>query len=444
MQIYNSGFLLSYSAVIGATGFFQALKELLAIPVLEQHKRLRHIAESLLLSVAIFLVTLPVVLSTFYTLPLYSIFLNLLVIPCMPLVVLLGMAGGILGCFHLGLGTFLLAGAHYILKLYHLLCEVVEALPWHTLVIGKQDTYQIILYLGLLMAGVYLLWQKKKRGGFLFVAALIVVFYQSPREGLRIAMLDVGQGECLVVEAPSGHNLMIDCGSTSVSSVGKYRVLPYLKVRGITTLDAVLITHTDSDHISGLLELLTTGEREGIEIRELILADTMLEDEMTEELITAATKEGVLVSKMKKGDEIKLEELQLRCLHPTPDYITESKNDTSLVLSLSYQEFDLLLTGDVEAPGEHELLTEGLKEYEVLKVAHHGSKNSSTQELLSMVSPEIGLISSGKNNRYGHPHPELLDRLREYGTLSYCTKEGGELVVWTDGRRYVVNEYVGE
>ena len=219
-------------------------------------------------------------------------------------------------------------------------------------------------------------------------------------------------GDSLVVE--SGRFVMLnDGGSSSASAIGEKRILPYLKQRGIAALDAVVVTHPDADHTNGILELLELiGEQKtALRIRHLFLPVWMKGSEKENPFILAAQKAGIMVEYLKKGDEIRAGELTVSVLHPGAgeDY-TGEENAGSVVLQLSCGACRALLTGDLEGSGEEEVLG-AAERCQILKVAHHGSRNSTSEAFLNRIQPQISLISCAWPGRYGHPHRELLERL---------------------------------
>ena len=297
-----------------------------------------------------------------------------------------------------------------------------------------------------------------------------MVFLVRGRDDLEIHMLDIGQGDSIVVEMPGGQNILVDGGSTTVTDVGRYRILPFLKYEGIRKLDYIFVTHTDLDHISGIIELLDRmiDGTASLRAETLVMPYLREKGEAYEELCERAEKAGVRVIWVEAGDAFhfydspgllkqggsskgsgsseSLSEVTLTVLGPDPGRETSPVNVNAqcIVAALSFGKFDCLLTGDVVEEGEENLL--GIlrrtgKEFEVLKVAHHGSKYSTPEELLDIVSPDLCLISAGKYNRYGHPHAELLSRLYAAGTDVRITRYGGELSVATDGETYHFRAY---
>jgi competence protein ComEC len=165
-----------------------------------------------------------------------------------------------------------------------------------------------------------------------------------------------------------------------------------------------------------------------------------------------ADRKGVTVSYMKAGDRIQDGKLNITCLHPYKDFQYSSSNAYSTVLSISYGEFDMLLTGDLQQDGEKLIMDKliTLKEdnkyqittdYDILKVAHHGSKSSTMMEFLQVIKPEYSLISCGQDNFYGHPHKELLSRLKKIKSNIMITYESGAITVKTDGKKMEIRKY---
>ena len=164
---------------------------------------------------------------------------------------------------------------------------------------------------------------------------------------------------------------------------------------------------------------------------------------MNLEIEEIARKKSCQIFYIKAGDIIREGNLCITCLHPADDYLVKTNNGYSVVLSVNYKEFDMLLTGDLEVDGE-DLILESFDKgyYDVLKVAHHGSKFSTGQEFLRATNPDYALISCGENNIYGHPHEELLDRLNDIGSEVIITYDSGAITLMTDGKSMVVENYL--
>ena len=284
-----------------------------------------------------------------------------------------------------------------------------------------------------------LLWKKSNRCKVLAAALLgMAVFVLGFRWGedgkLMTTILDVGQGDGIFIKGPDGGTYLIDGGSSDVKKIGQYRIEPFLKSQGVSRLDYVIVTHGDSDHMNGIEELIDR-KKIGVTIDTLVLPVQEVWGEEFVALSERAKKEGIRVVVIAPGQEIMEEELTLTCLQPSEaEEGLETGNETSMVMAVSYGEYDMLLTGDVEGKGEEEL-TDLLKHkykncsWEVLKVAHHGSKNSSSKEFLDGVTPRYAIISAGQKNRYGHPHQETIARLEEAECKIKSTQETGAVMI---------------
>ncbi|MEZ5391636.1 MAG: ComEC/Rec2 family competence protein [Bryobacterales bacterium] len=256
---------------------------------------------------------------------------------------------------------------------------------------------------------------------------------------LELTAIDVGQGEALLIGLPDQTAGLVDAGgiadfrgSVSAFDIGEEVVTPYLLSRSITRLRFLALTHPDTDHIGGATAILRN-----FQVDELWLGGDAFDAEYAS-LDTLARAQGVRVIRLVRGDERMLGGIAFQALNPARTSVLE-RNDLSLVLMAPYGEHELLLTGDIEAAGEA-LLPAQLAgvDAEVLKVSHHGSRTSSTVDLLETLRPEFALISAGSDNLYGHPHAEALERLRQAGAYVLRTDRRGLVTVLTDGRRLEV------
>ena len=440
MYIQHSGFLFSFGAICGI-GIF--------LPVVEENLFGQSKAEKALLSgVAISVTTLPVYLCFYYEFPPYSVFLNLIVIPCMTFVLVGGLITlGAAVCF-LPLGTATAYPVHLLLCFYEKCCNLCLHLPDNKWVIGCPKPWQIAVFPGILLGLV--VWNHKLSKFCFWQGVLCALFILTIRlpQGLQVTMVDVGQGDCIYLTEDSGMHMLIDGGSSDKSDVAEYQMIPYLKHEGVSYLDAVVITHPDSDHISGICAMLEEAGVNGISIGTLYMPDVGGTGRNKEyhDLERLAQEAGVPVRYLSNGDILRCGKVMLTCIHPGKGWEEDEPNVYSTVLYLQYGSFTALFTGDLE--GEGEKLVRGrltdivpAEGITLLKVAHHGSKNSTDSAFLQIVDPQIALISAGQNNRYGHPHEELLKRLEDCGCVIYRTQESGAVTVRVRNGRVRVEEF---
>lgn len=479
--LQNGGFLLSFTSVMGIGVVFPALKPeraweienikenkrenlSLRLGILSQCKILRknhkqtskrnkkswaeQFREAAFAGLSITLTTLPVQLWLYYEIPIYSVLLNLFVIPFLKPM----MISGIMTLLP-GLGR-LSCMNHIILQGYGFLCHFFERLPLHTWNPGCPKPWQIAVYYMLLLAAAAMRYYQKAisrnrdRGwckvitsvSTLVLCAAVLFMGIRPAETDCVTFLDVGQGDCILVRTASGQTYLFDCGSSSRSSVGKYVLIPYLKYCGIHVIDAVFLSHPDADHVNGALELLSSGAEDGIAVRQLLLPsiEKGAREEQLGELLEAVQKANaqgsdIMTGYLSAGDTWNCGSAVFTCLHPGAEYSSSESNAYSECFYVEFPQWTLLLTGDVEGRGEaallDELVTRGIQQITVLKAAHHGSRNASSEALLRQISPRLTVISCGRNNRYGHPHQELLERLEQTDTYIMQTAQSGAVTV---------------
>lgn len=445
LSLFHSGFLFSFGAIC-SIGFLPAV----SVHFPEKPKCLKALFTGAWISLS----TLPVYLYFYYEFPPYSVLLNLLVIPCMGIVLASGVLTLAAAAVFLPLGRVTVCPGTAILTLYEKCCEVCAGLPGKKWITGRPANWQIILFLAILSALVF--WAKKmKRLQFFagIIAAGVILILRLPA-GLELTFADVGQGDCIYVSEPGGRCILIDGGSSDKSDVEEYQILPFLKYRGVSVLDAVFVTHPDSDHENGIRGMLEAYEKNGIRIEMLVLPDVDMESRNENYLSLAALseKKGVPVHYIACGDRLSFGKVMLTCMHPQRGYENQDTNAYSTVLHLTYGDFSALFTGDLEGEGET-LVTERLarrgdhvrrhlpQRITLLKVAHHGSKNSTPDPFLALTNPQIALISAGRDNAYGHPHKETLKRLQNRGCRIYQTPESGAVTFWIRRGRVRVEEF---
>ena len=452
LYMYNSGFLFSFGAVAGMTVIRPALDiESFFVGISERKMKFTDdkmsFAKEILLKaagglksgVSVLIATLPVYACFYYTYPLHSLLLNLIVIPVMGILMMLGIATMLFGAF--GNIPAVLPGTmvHIILSLYRFICSSHGLIRGSTWYMGHSGKLRVAVYILLVAAFVCL----GKRAGYrryllLPAAVLILTFHMNPP--MEINMIDVGQGDGIVISC-GGKNMLIDGGSTSEKNVGKYRIIPFLKYKGIGKLDAVVMTHEDEDHMSGIAEIMDDMEKGGIVIKSLILPDVAQECRGDNyHLLENRAKELLIpVSYIGTGESFVMGKAEFTCLNPDEGMTCDGANAYSTVLYMKYGKFTALFTGDVEKEGQEHLrkvIESSAGNYSgitLLKVAHHGSMYTTDEEFLEQIRPKIALISCGQGNSYGHPHEEVLRRLDDVGADIVRTDESGEITVLTDG-----------
>lgn len=446
IMLFDAGFLLSFGAVLG----IYLISPMLKLPV----------------GIAISVMIFPIQLYFYYEYCFYSLLWNLIAIPLATIIIGSGFAGLVMAF----IGKFpelLLRGSFEIARLglafYCRGSELLLQFPGARGISGRPEKWWIAGYYFVLLL-CFLVSEKKRKkrskGGReivtkvgMCIMAVSIWFFPHGKKGeVEIVMLNVGQGDCFFVRGPGGGTYLIDGGSSSVKQVGKYRIETFLKFEGVGKLDYVWVSHGDSDHLNGIVELL---ERKtvGVDIENLVLPAKIYWNESLEELAMMAQSKGTTVLTMAQGERVMEEQMQMQCLwgiRTMKERMTEEpfdENQFSTVLSLEYGDFAMLFTGDLEKEAEESVASyieekqkkgEAPQSYEILKVGHHGSKNGTGEHLLTVVNPVCAWVSAGEGNRYGHPSQEVVERLAKWEVNLYNTKDGSAVKLCTDGKKYCI------
>ncbi len=462
LLLLHSGFQFSFCAVVAVCVLLPKLPKFLkpfAVPI----------------------TTLPIQLMSYYTFSPYSFLINLLVIPLMSVVLISGVITTVLGIMITHASVFLPLPAWLFsivsissypasitLHIYLWICEIADMLPGNQLVVGSPPVWMSILYVVILAVLAWIgdksehLSKSVRRKWDIAQTTLLAIgvlglLFARTHYPLEVYFLDVGQGDCEVIRIGEA-TILIDGGSSSQKQVGEYVIGPFLYCHGISEIDIAVVTHEDTDHCSGLLELLKAEEDVGTgkklpRVRSVVLPSIEEESKgvtylQIEELCLSAE---IPIHYLKRGDKIAVGKAKMNCLHPDKDADYEESNAESIVLLLSYGKFSCLFTGDLEEEGEEDFLTyirdtevdraliSQLDHLAVLKVAHHGSRYATSEDFLRTVNAACAVISCGANNRYGHPSEETVERLQEKNMKIYDTRYEGQISVCTDGDRMRIN-----
>lgn len=451
--IYDTGFLLSFFAVFGIFAGNEILRGLKTENVI-----LRYCIPGLFAQLAVF----PILLFSYYSFSPYGIIVNMLLLPLMSIIILSGFLAGIAGVIYNASGYVLFdflgritgGSGYYILEFYEKFSKKVLELPYSRLITGVPKLWQAVIYYLLFFTIVYLIvcrkiFEKKEQGSVakdspsgkklrglqiltraaaiiaLIPVMLTVLLYRPSEEGVYVCFLDVGQGQCIYIEA-DGLKILVDGGSTDRVNAGKNIIAPYLMYKGISGIDISLVTHTDSDHTNGLKELL---EDNRIAVGRICLGNNITSKDS---LIALAEKHSIPVEYLSAGDIL---DGIMTVISPDDSEYYPDDNSASLVALLEYEELQLLITGDSDAYAESLYLSRLNGSADIIQVPHHGSKYSSSQELLDTLKPKIAIISCSKYNSYGHPAPEILERYEACGSSLYKTFECGMLELrYCDGK----------
>lgn len=453
-ELYQAGFQLSFGAVLGIG--------IVSPEFVKAFGRNSKVLQAVVTNLGIQLTTLPIILYYYYEIPLYSLVLNLILVPLMSLILGAGLLGLFASYIDVGVGRFWGAGAVLLLRGYEKTAATTLQMPFSNIRWGQPSLGGILVYYLVLLLGIYLIhnmnerkekilqeetriygeygWEDKWNFSCICVMLLSCLLLKyHPQQPLKITMLDVGQGDGIVIEDKKEGVYLVDGGSTDVTKVGKYRIFPFLKAEGISKVQGIFISHMDADHISGIRELLEYHAQGELQIERVYLPDIGQKDGVYREMEEKIRQQQIEVIYLSRGMKLEGTEMEIKLLQPAEKEIYQERNEYSMVFRLAYKEFSMLFTGDVEGKGEEEMLQYGqLEKTTILKTAHHGSEYTMCEEALSQIRPEFTWISCGKDNSYGHPHEAFLDRISKFHSEIYVTMNQGAITVETDGEHMII------
>ncbi|WP_226535227.1 DNA internalization-related competence protein ComEC/Rec2 [Fictibacillus halophilus] len=385
------------------------------------------------------LFSFPIILYHFFEFSIWSLPINILYIPFVSLVLF-------------PVAIVVAAVAHFIPSVLYVLkipvqflfegsasiLEMVQKING-TLLLGRPSPWLFLLYF-LAILYVFYEWERKDRFQLRYCIPFILVImlqacfpYLNP--SAKVSFINVGQGDSILIELPFRKAVyLIDTGGTIAFDkeewevadeeydVTKKVVLPFLKGRGIRRLDGLILSHADMDHAGGTEFIL-----KNFPVGTLYLPENKNLSELGIEIIESAKQNGIQMSYLRKGMQWGIDNSQFLVLHPSEK--NSSANNRSVVLWVKLYKTSFLLTGDIEKEAEHEIINHFSRlKADVLKIAHHGSATSTTNQFLELTEPRFAIISSGRNNIYGHPAKEVMNRLKEKKVTIYRTDENGDII----------------
>jgi competence protein ComEC len=449
-QLFDAGFQLSFGAVLAILYFIPPVRGLISRPGGRGliSRSFRSILHSIALSVIVSLGTLPVTAACFGRVSLVGILTNIAVVPATGGGMILGTLSLAAGLVSPPLGASYAAAVGLLLRWTIRFSEFAASLPFASMETGRFGLWEAIPWYGAIAMATH--WRDRRgaaRSLALLLAGLNAVMflpqdpaYAPPRGVLRVSMIDVGQGDAILVEFPGGETLLVDTGPlTLAGNAGKKTVVPFLKRKGIGAVDILVITHPDADHCGGAASVIRS-----LPVRRVIESDAGGWTAVYGSYHAAALARGSPPSLAWRGESITAAECaRLYVLWPGRGRtapLTHSRgggsNNASIVFKLVYGNVSFLFTGDAERESEIGMIRSfgSFLRSTVLKVAHHGSDSGTSQEFLDAVRPAVALVSVGLHNRFGHPSPALLRRLDGAGVRVLRTDREGAVVLVTDGR----------
>ncbi len=446
MIAFDAGFILSFAATLGILLFADGIiHHLLRLFRLKGRKGwlasvLRGLVSVIAITVSSYLMMLPISAWIFGYVSLWGFMTSCLVTILAPVILVVGLLVSILGLIHPFLAVLPAGFGYLFVKLFLGIIYFFGENTAELKTVASFSLFGLYVY-GLFLFLVYSLLYKRFKHcivlalslTFLLFASLLVNRLAGPE--VKVTFINVGQGDCALLQLPGHVNVLIDGGGTPAYQgnfdVGKQIVLPYLRKHGIRKLDYVIASHPHEDHINGLFSIL-----DYMKVETLVIPPYFDEKEQGAMLLEKAQQKVALVQTVDAGDKIELApDCAFWVLVPDENCfeIMEEENDRSLVAQFSFLNHTVLFMGDAEEEAEA-YLTEmywPLENTKILKVAHHGSDNSSGEEFLQWANPEYAYIPCGRNS-FGHPGEETLERLAAQGTVVYRADQDKDVTFTLD------------
>ena len=435
--IFDLGLILSYCGVIGIVIFYKIIQSKVKIKIVS-------------VTISANLAIMPIMMYNFNTISLSFILSNLIVSIILGPIIILGFVSII---FRFKFIYFIL---NILLNILSKTANICANIPFSKIYVSTPSLISILVFY-LLLFTVYkkksllnkdtlkkdmklIKLKNKKIKNVITTQIILIIFFNinfqminaSFKHELLINFIVVGQGDSTLVRI-GNTTLMIDSGGTGATSsydIGKNTILPYLLDRKITKLDYIMISHFDADHCQGFMYVMRN-----LKVKNAIICKQAEDSDLYQEFLKITNERSINIIYVQNGNSLQIgknsNKIELKILHPQRDLISNNPlNNNAIVFKLIYKSFKMLFTGDIEKEAENLLLSNYFDlKATVLKVGHHGSKTSSTQEFLEKVSPKIALIGVGQDNKFGHPSSDVIERLKNQGAKIYRTDEDGEISI---------------
>ncbi|MGE5473633.1 MAG: DNA internalization-related competence protein ComEC/Rec2 [Ignavibacteriales bacterium] len=440
LTFYDIGFQLSFAGTIGIVLYYKTLSEIF-------HFLPKYINQALCATLAAQITVCPIIALYFNKLSLIALLINVLVIPATGLITFIGFVTVLLGQFNLFIAKAI-AWLNYILLSFVLKsAEISAGIPYASILVPTPSTAFLIIFYGISFSLLWYIPNRDKTNKYFnyipkicAVIALISILLMLLPKPFKVFFLDIGQGDSIFIKSNTGQTCLIDAGGTYPGSFSSFKpedtVIPFLLDNQSGTLDMAILSHPHGDHIQGLIKTA-----ENINIKSLVIGLQNEKNKDLDTLLKICHEKNIKIIEVKQGDHIHFGNAEFLVIHPsnqTVSYQDSPLNNNSLVLKLVYNKIDILLTGDIQSEAESKILESDKNIHaDILKIAHHGSPYSTTQNFLKKVSPSSAVISVGRNN-FGHPADSVLQMLKQNNIKVFRTDKSGCITIEIYNKGYSI------
>lgn len=429
-KLFDIGFQLSYAGTLGIILFCK----LINIPI--KNKLLKYLKDSIIISISANIFIIPIMMYQFNTISLTFILSNLLAGPLLGISIILEIIVLLISFMSINIAAIPAKVLNILLILIINIANWFSNIEISKIYVITPKIISIVAYY-LICAAIILKQKNRKIIVIIMLTVLIINLFPTPKK-LRINFIDVGQGDSTLIRTETNKVILIDSGGSTASSsfdVGNKVLLPYLLDRRIKKIDFIIVSHFDADHCQAFETVI-----DNINVRKVVVCKQSMIIQEYLNIINKCKKKNIKIIVVERGDKLKIDKrTEFEILHPGERFLDDGKgglNANAIVCKMNYKLnngkiFSILFTGDIEVEAEKELeQVYGKKlKADILKIAHHGSKTSSREEFIKLVSPKIALIGVGENNKFGHPADITLERLEKENVKVYRTDQMGEVSI---------------
>ncbi len=426
-KLFDIGFQLSYAGTLGIILFCK----LINIPI--KNKLLKYLKDSIIISISANIFIIPIMMYQFNTISLTFILSNLLAGPLLGISIILEIIVLLISFMSINIAAIPAKVLNILLILIINIANWFSNIEISKIYVITPKIISIVAYY-LICAAIILKQKNRKIIVIIMLTVLIINLFPTPKK-LRINFIDVGQGDSTLIRTETNKVILIDSGGSTASSsfdVGNKVLLPYLLDRRIKKIDFIIVSHFDADHCQAFETVI-----DNINVRKVVVCKQSMITQEYLNIINKCKKKNIKIIVVERGDKLKIDKrTEFEILHPGERFLDDGKgglNANAIVCKMNYKlnngrTFSILFTGDIEVEAEKELeQVYGKKlKADILKIAHHGSKTSSREKFIKLVSPKIALIGVGENNKFGHPADITLERLEKENVKVYRTDQMGE------------------
>lgn len=429
-KLFDIGFQLSYAGTLGIILFCK----LINIPI--KNKLLKYLKDSIIISISANIFIIPIMMYQFNTISLTFILSNLLAGPLLGISIILEIIVLLISFMSINIAAIPAKVLNILLILIINIANWFSNIEISKIYVITPQIISIVAYY-LICAAIILKQKNRKIIVIIMLTVLIINLFPTPKK-LRINFIDVGQGDSTLIRTETNKVILIDSGGSTASSsfdVGNKVLLPYLLDRRIKKIDFIIVSHFDADHCQAFETVI-----DNINVRKVVVCKQSMITQEYLNIINKCKKKNIKIIVVERGDKLKIDKrTEFEILHPGERFLDDGKgglNANAIVCKMNYKlnngkTFSILFTGDIEVEAEKELeQVYGKKlKADILKIAHHGSKTSSREKFIKLVSPKIALIGVGENNKFGHPADITLERLEKENVKVYRTDQMGEVSI---------------